>query len=180
MTFRTMLARLVFGIVIAAAVGWLAVYSEATLHAGLIALGLLSLAIFLPRIVRGMRAAGSGAVSEVGEAWIEANDLADQLNREGAPIIVDVRGPDEFRGALGHLQGARNTPLNELQHRISELAEFKEREVMLVCRTQMRSAKAAALLRAAGFDVYVLHGGMEQWNRLGLPVEARAASPPRQ
>src|SRR5204863_9636907 len=58
-------------------------------------------------------------------SWVEASDLADRLNRESGPIVVDVRGPDEFRGALGHLRGARNIPLDELQRRISELASFK-------------------------------------------------------
>jgi hypothetical protein len=76
------------------------------------------------------RGAGADDVS-----WIEANDLADRLNHDSRPIVVDVRGPDEFRGALGHLRGARNIPLDELQRRISELAGCKEREVTLVCRT---------------------------------------------
>jgi rhodanese-related sulfurtransferase len=119
------------------------------------------------------RAAGADDVS-----WIEASDLAGRLNHDSSPIVVDVRGPDEFRGALGHLRGARNIPLDGLRRRISELAAFKEREVTLVCRTQMRSAKAAALLKDAGFsDARVLRGGMEQWNRIGLPVEDRGAQP---
>jgi len=86
-----------------------------------------------------------------------------------------VRGLDEFVGALGHLRNARNIPVDELPSRISELAEFRERDVILVCRTQMRSAKAAALLTDAKFSgAHVLRGGMEQWNRLGLPVEGRS------
>lgn len=108
-------------------------------------------------------------------SWIEVNDLADRLNRGPEAIIVDVRGLDEFRGELGHLRDARNIPLSELQSRISELADFKDVELTLVCRTQMRSAKAAVLLRNAGFrDTRVLRGGMEQWNANGLPVEQRA------
>lgn len=119
------------------------------------------------------RAATAGDVS-----WIEASDLADRLHRDSNPIVVDVRGPEEFCGALGHLRGARNIPLDELQRRISELAEFKERELTLVCRTQMRSARAAALLKGAGFsNARVLRGGMDQWNKNGLPVEDRAAQP---
>jgi len=107
--------------------------------------------------------------------WMEVSDLADQLNRGSATVIVDVRGSDEFHGELGHLRGARNIPLAELQGQLSELIRFKELELTLVCRTQMRSAKAATLLRNAGFrDVRVLRGGMDQWNANGLPVEQRS------
>ena len=74
---------------------------------------------------------------------------------------------------------ARGTfPSMSFKRRISELADFKERELTLVCRTQMRSAKAAALLKDAGFDdARVLRGGMDQWNKNGLPVEERAGQP---
>ena len=118
--------------------------------------------------------AGRGATAD-DVSWIEAGDLADRLKGDSAPIVVDVRRPDKFYGELGHLRGARNIPLAELQQRLAELTEFKERELTLVCRTQMRSAQAAAILKRAGFrDVRVLRGGLEQWNRDDLPVEDRA------
>jgi rhodanese-related sulfurtransferase len=124
------------------------------------------------------RAGARRAVTADGMSWIEASDLADRLQCDSRPIVVDVRGPDEFRGVLGHLHGARNIPLDELQRRISELTEFRARELTLVCRTQMRSARAAALLKGAGFsDARVLRGGMEQWSKNGLPVEERTVQP---
>ncbi len=154
---------------------------ETMVRTGLIALGLLALAAFIPRIVRRMRAAGPAErrpATAADVSWIEASDLADWLAHDPGSIVVDVRGPDEFCGALGHLRGAQNIPLDELQRRISELAEFRECGFTLVCRTQIRSAKAAALLKNAGFgDVRVLRGGMDQWNKNGLPVEDRAAQP---
>jgi len=55
-----------------------------------------------------------------------------------------------------------------------EINALKNRPVVLVCRTDRRSATAATLLRDAGFrDVGVLRGGMEQWNEKGLSVERR-------
>jgi rhodanese-related sulfurtransferase len=45
--------------------------------------------------------------------------------------------------------------------------------VVTVCRTDKRSASAAAVLRDAGFDPDVLRGGMEAWNKALLPVERR-------
>jgi rhodanese-related sulfurtransferase len=90
-----------------------------------------------------------------------------------------VRGVDEFGGELGCLRGARNIPLAELPYRIAELARFKEHELALVCRTQMRSAKAAATLTSAGFrKVAVLRGGMVEWNRRRLPLKGGDTTPP--
>jgi len=112
-------------------------------------------------------------------SWIEAGDLADRLQRDAAPIVVDVRAVDEFGGELGHLREARNIPLAELPNRIAELARFKEHELAVVCRTQMRSAKAAATLASAGFrKVAVLRGGMVEWNRRQLPLEGGDTTPP--
>ena len=84
-------------------------------------------------------------------SWIDAPDLADRLEREPRPSIIDVRGPDEFTGELGHLTDAQNVPLAELPQRIGDLDRFKTDQVVLVCRTQMRSAKAALMLKEAGF-----------------------------
>ena len=90
-------------------------------------------------------------------------------------LIIDVRGADEFTGPLGHIATARNIPVAELSGRLSELAGLEREPIVLVCRTDKRSAAAAQTLRAAGFtQVNVLRRGMEQWNEAGLPVEGRA------
>jgi rhodanese-related sulfurtransferase len=103
--------------------------------------------------------------------WAEVDDLANWLKEEGRVVVVDVRGPDEFTGPLGHIAGAQNLPIEQLPNRIHELETLKDRLVVLVCRTDKRSAMAAASLQAAGFrDVRVLRGGMQQWNRDGLAV----------
>ena len=47
-------------------------------------------------------------------SWIEPTALATWLERDDAPLIVDVRGPDEFSGPLGHIREATNIPLVEL------------------------------------------------------------------
>jgi len=109
-------------------------------------------------------------------SWIEASDLVDRLGRMPPPVVVDVRGPDEFAGELGHLEDARNISLAELPLRLGELARYKADEMVLVCRTQMRSAKAAEMLRDAGFrNVAVLRGGMVEWVRQNRPVEGSVA-----
>jgi rhodanese-related sulfurtransferase len=108
--------------------------------------------------------------------WIEATELKRRLDHGEAMTIVDVRGPDEFTGPLGHIASARNIPVAELANRLAELAGLEGEPIVLVCRTDKRSASAARTLRAAGFArVSVLRGGMEQWNETGYAVDHRAA-----
>jgi len=136
---------------------------------GLAALGLLAAIVFLPRFVRRLRGSRS--------AWIDVDDLMERP-AQCHVIIVDVREPDEFMGPLGHMPGAINLPLDTLASRVSEIKDSQAAEVILVCRTDKRSARAAALLRDAGLhDVRVLRGGMEAWNRAGRPVERAAPCP---
>ncbi len=141
---------------------------DTAIRYGLIALALLAAVAFLPRLARRMR-------GETPPRWIEAHELSQGLADGGG--VIDVRGPEEFTGSLGHVPGARNLPVGELQNRLPELDALKEQPVILVCRTDKRSANAAALLRDAGFhDVRVLRGGMEQWIKNGLPVARRDAT----
>ena len=93
-----------------------------------------------------------------------------RLGVESALFILDVRGPDEFSGPLGHITGATNVPMNELPALLPELVR-KGRPVVVVCKTDRRSSIAAHQLREAGVpSVSVLRGGMEQWRALGLSV----------
>src|SRR5258708_35978068 len=96
-------------------------------------------------------------------AWVEVDELRRRLMGSPAPIIVDVRGPDEFDGPLGHIDGARNIPLGELPARTQALAA-EGRPLIMVCLTDKRSSQAAAELVAAGMrDVAGLRGGMKSW-----------------
>lgn len=142
--------------------------NETAIRSGLIALGLLATLAFLPRLVRRLR--GDRSL-----CWIETEELAGGLS-DNRVAVIDVRGPDEFTGPLGHIDDARNLPVGELPDRLHELDTLKDKRVVLVCRTDKRSANAAAMLRDAGFgDVRVLRGGMERWNQEGLPVVGRVA-----
>jgi len=110
---------------------------------------------------------------EAPSPWIEVDELARRLSRM---TVIDVRGPDEFTGPLGHIARAINLPVGDLGGRLAEIDALKVQPIALVCRTDKRSSNAAFTLRDAGFrDVHVLRGGMERWNREGLPVEGRGA-----
>jgi uncharacterized membrane protein YdjX (TVP38/TMEM64 family) len=146
----------------AAAYAWLgyagreaAAGNSQALSYGLLGLALLALVIFLPRLVRRLRRGPSG--------WISTAELKRRLGAGAAISVVDVRGPEEFGGPLGHIPGARNLPLGDLARAPEELAG---RPIVLVCTTDKRSARAAEALRSAGFrDVLILRGGMVQWQR---------------
>ncbi len=95
--------------------------------------------------------------------WLDPGDLRRRLAGEAAPLVVDVRGADEFDGPLGHIEGARNIPLVELPQYRAELAAAG-RPIVFVCLSDKRSARAAAECAAAGIaDVAVLRGGMQAW-----------------
>jgi uncharacterized membrane protein YdjX (TVP38/TMEM64 family)/rhodanese-related sulfurtransferase len=130
---------------------------------GLPALALLVTIAVLPRLIARLRSSFT---------WIEADELKRRLDRGEAIAVVDVRGADEFTGSLGHIAGARNIPVAELNQRLPELVGLEHRPIVLVCRTDKRSGTAARTLHAAGFaQVGVLRQGMEQWKASGLPVQ---------
>jgi rhodanese-related sulfurtransferase/predicted transcriptional regulator len=89
-------------------------------------------------------------------------------SRAGAVTILDVRPADEF--ALGHLPGAMNIPLRELEVRLAELNPAQE--IVAYCRGPycVLSYEAVAALRARGFNVRRLEDGLPEWRAAGLPI----------
>ena len=105
---------------------------------GVVAVGLVGYAISLRR--------GRGSATDA-RAWVEAGAL-----------LVDVRTPGEFRG--GHLDGAKNIPLQGLEGRLGEIGSG--RKGVGYCHSGMRSRAAAGVLRRAGHEVLDL-GPMTAW-----------------
>ncbi|MGA8615764.1 MAG: VTT domain-containing protein [Xanthobacteraceae bacterium] len=133
------------------------------LRYGLLGLGVLAMIAFVPRLFRRLRAKEP--------AWIESVELQRRLAAGDALVIVDVRQPEEFTTPPGHLQGAINVPLSELAERARDIVA-REQSVVLVCKTDRRSARAATVLLAAGLqDVTVLRDGTDGWHRQGLALE---------
>lgn len=129
----------------------------AALRYGLLGLGVLALIAFLPGLVRRMARSPADFTS--------VQELGTKLAEGYRPVVVDVREPAEFHGGRGHIPGAINIPLGELAARCGDL-RHQRGPVVLVCRTDRRSAQAAAILRRCGLgDVRVLAGGMEAWSR---------------
>jgi rhodanese-related sulfurtransferase len=83
---------------------------------------------------------------------------AKTLVKKGAPL-VDVRTPDEF--AAGHIEGAINIPIDELDARKGELP--KDKDIVLYCRSGARSERGRTLLVGAGFTKVFNLGAMSNW-----------------
>jgi len=96
---------------------------------------------------------------------VTPDELRRRLEAGDAPLIIDVREPDEY--ARGHIPGARLLPLGEVLARSRDLPT--DQEIILVCRSGNRSGLAQEWLKAKGFrNVRNLAGGMQRWKG---PVE---------
>ena len=84
--------------------------------------------------------------------------------------ILDVRQPQEIRESLGRIAGSQLIPLGELRARLAEVP--KDKPVVTVCHSGMRSGQATVILRSAGYlQCASLDGGMLLWSQLQLPTE---------
>ncbi|MEO7002840.1 MAG: rhodanese-like domain-containing protein [Ktedonobacterales bacterium] len=103
----------------------------------------------------------------------QASDLAGDLD-DAAPLVIDVREPEEY--AKGHVAGARNIPLDQLEEHVSELSAVAaaNRAIITYCNMYhpgaSRGERASALLRERGVPARTLDGGFPQWKRAGLPT----------
>lgn len=144
----------------------------AAMRYGLLGLAVLGGITFLPRLLRRVR---QTVPSREVVAWIDAAALSQALAAPGAPRVIDVRGPDEFAGPLGHIPRAANIPVDTL---VADPTLAGAGSAVLVCLTDRRSARAAEALVAAGHrDVSVLRGGMKAWTDALLPVTYGALEP---
>jgi rhodanese-related sulfurtransferase len=87
-------------------------------------------------------------------------------------LLVDVRSASEF--GTGHIPGAINMPLEQLESRVDDLA--KERSVVLICKSGQRAHMAAAFLGPCRENTRVLDGGTDAWRNAGLPLVTSSAT----
>jgi len=121
-------------------------------------------------------------VDRIRRAYFNARDEMEPVSRDellarmrdGLVTVLDVRPADEF--ATGHLPGAVNVPLGELEQRLSDLDP--EQEIVAYCRGPwcVLSFEAVATLRARGFKVRRLEDGWPEWRAAGLPVEEQSVT----
>lgn len=92
------------------------------------------------------------------------------MNQDSA-LVLDVREDKEF--SAGHLVNATHIPVTTVAKRISEIEKYKDKQVLVYCRTDQRANMAARQLIKQGFnDVSVLKGGVNAWTAANLPIES--------
>ena len=106
---------------------------------------------------------------------ITSAELLERLEGENAPVILDVRSPEEF--AEGHIPGAINIPYDQVAANLDSLESFRTAEIVVYCRTGRRAGVAENVLREAGFtQVSDLEGHMTSWSEAELPVVVPAVN----
>ena len=91
------------------------------------------------------------------------------INREKA-VVIDVCEANEF--AAGHVGGAKNIPLNQLEEKLPGLVKNKALPLILVCRSGARSNRALGIAKKLGYEqAQSLAGGLGAWKSANLPVE---------
>lgn len=91
----------------------------------------------------------------------------DELAVTTNPTVIDVREPDEY--ASGHVPGARNLPLGELESRLSEIPTGDD--VYMICQSGGRSARATEFLATKGVGAVNVEGGTSAWIASGRETE---------
>ncbi len=117
----------------------------------------LSLNIALP--------AGVYAKEKIWVRWIGVDQLA-RVMREKSPVVIDLRTPFEYQ--QNRLPGAINIPIEDLISNRTLLDFYKERPILLYCRTINKTRMALWFLEDRSFQlIYALEGGYEAYQRKG-------------
>jgi len=91
------------------------------------------------------------------------------MNREKA-VVVDICEPAEF--AAGHVVGAKNIPLGQLEEKLPLTVKNKATVLVLVCKSGARSSRAVATAKKLGYEqTQSLSGGMAAWRNANLPID---------
>jgi rhodanese-related sulfurtransferase len=123
----------------------------------LMSIALASGALLLWPVIQG---AGGGLTAE---------GAVQLINREKA-VVIDVCETEEF--AAGHVGGAKNIPLSQLEEKLGAAVKNKALPVILVCQTGARSGRAVAIAKKLGFEnAQNMVGGLKSWRTANLPVE---------
>jgi rhodanese-related sulfurtransferase len=93
------------------------------------------------------------------------------INKEDA-VLLDVREMNEIKD--GMINNAIHIPLSAINKRLNELDKYKDRAVLVYCRSGNRSGSVCRTLSSRGFDkVYNLAGGIMAWQDAHLPVSKK-------
>jgi len=103
-----------------------------------------------------------------GYSSISPAESTKMINHDDA-LIIDVRESNEYSG--GHIINSLHIPLASIKSRLGEIEKYKNRKLILACRSGSRSSSACATLKKEGFEqVFNLSGGVTAWESANLPL----------
>jgi len=107
--------------------------------------------------------------SSMNAGALSASAAVQLINRQKA-VVVDVCEASEF--AAGHVTGAKNVPLSELEARLPGVVKNKTVPLIMVCASGARSSRAVAIAKKLGYEqAQSLGGGLKAWKDANLPYE---------
>lgn len=108
-------------------------------------------------------------INGAGPGALSADGAVQLINREKA-VVIDICEPNEF--AAGHVVGAKNIPLGQLEGKLASTVKNKALPLILVCQSGARSSRALGIAKKLGFEnVQSLSGGLGAWRSANLPIE---------
>ncbi len=111
------------------------------------------------------------AFAQAGSDLVSPKEVS-VLTSEKKAVIIDVREEEEWNA--GHIAGAVHIPLKQLEARVPELQQYKDKAIITQCRSGKRSADALEVLKSAGFTkVYSMDGGILAWSKDGLATQQK-------
>ena len=100
---------------------------------------------------------------------LSATGAVQLINRHKA-VVIDVSEIEEF--ATGHVAGAKNLPLNQLEEKLPNAVKNKALPLILVCPTGARASRAVAMAKKLGYEqAQCLAGGLKSWKEANLPLQ---------
>ena len=90
-----------------------------------------------------------------------------QALEAGEAVVIDVREPHEWDA--GRLEGTRHLPLDQVSGEAATID--RERPVVFLCHSGVRSLMAAQAFRGSGYDAWSMAGGLVRWQDEGRPLD---------
>jgi len=106
-----------------------------------------------------------GCAQQDKDSTMTVRDLKKLMKDDSTLVILDVRTPAELVGPLGKIDNVINIPIQELENRVGELREYKDKEIAVICRSGNRSNTGTRILRENGFKAKNVLGGMIEFRK---------------
>jgi len=113
------------------------------------------------------------SVHSIKVRYVSAAEINGMLeSKPDEVVLLDVREKYELTDQLGHIKGIVHIPIGTLEKRLGEMEQYRDKTIVVICRSGVRATTGAQILTKAGFGkVIVLEGGMIAWNNGNFPIE---------